>query len=846
VGAMWEAVPRRARSPDAPPSARPRPFAADGRENPPRVPAVGSRSPRDQARIRNVLQGAREQGRRITFLVRTPLVILGTVLVLPGLTIFIYASFVDIDRIPYANLLSQVLVTTGAWLLVASMVPDDRIAPFVVCAWALLVFAALATNDVALQPENLATLQAWCGPEDARPGSAEGPTTWSCGAQAVLWATSMVDTIVGCYGLLRTASVLGAYCLGVAHPRHSRTVGIFVVRTGVLSFSLMLFVRASVYVSFRFRELESILTMCASVYVILLAAVALSPVGITRVHRWLAPRGEGAAAAAAIASLIGGSRTVDEMLAEGLRTMRGVPMDLLRREHLSAAKPRPRKVRKVASVLARASVRARQIPASALRASVSVLHRGASFGSGRLGHGREGTSTQSRSSADTSRSMPKSAPSSKPSCANCADGREPPRPARARGKNNSTFSSGSSQHPAQPVISCDGEGADLLVLPRCHAASRNQPQCSSCGSQRSWDGAGCGPEALAEAGMAGPGASASSLAVSTVADQASASNPQVWRPVEYGTIDAFISHSWSDDADAKWEALQEWRARFKARHRREPVIWFDRLSIDQSTIATSIELLPVYLAGCQSVVALAGETYLTRLWCVMELFVFVETGGDRITVLPIGQQARGATAAPAIASPAATGAPDHPGPAANQGPGGGPGVDMTPGSREWAETFDVRSARCTLLSDTDRLMSTIEAAFEDTDAFNRRVRGLLAGACPVDRGSTTMAARAAGLLTPSSVRRSPASGRRGGSMDAGSACTSWSPTGPGTPASPSRDRVTPLVRIARASRRSMESFSSLAAGWPLQRQSAQPRRDEVDDGDDEEEQAMFPAMTRGQ
>ena len=46
-------------------------------------------------------------------------------------------------------------------------------------------------------------------------------------------------------------------------------------------------------------------------------------------------------------------------------------------------------------------------------------------------------------------------------------------------------------------------------------------------------------------------------------------------------------------------------------------------------------LQPVYLASCKQLLVLAGDTYTTRLWCVMELFVYLIMGGkeDNIEVL---------------------------------------------------------------------------------------------------------------------------------------------------------------------------------------------------------------------
>ena len=38
--------------------------------------------------------------------------------------------------------------------------------------------------------------------------------------------------------------------------------------------------------------------------------------------------------------------------------------------------------------------------------------------------------------------------------------------------------------------------------------------------------------------------------------------------------------------------------------------------------------LPVFLASTQQLLVLAGGTYTSRLWCVMELFVFVRMGGN--------------------------------------------------------------------------------------------------------------------------------------------------------------------------------------------------------------------------
>merc|ERR1719201_2798256 len=108
----------------------------------------------------------------------------------------------------------------------------------------------------------------------------------------------------------------------------------------------------------------------------------------------------------------------------------------------------------------------------------------------------------------------------------------------------------------------------------------------------------------------------------------------------FGEVDAFISHSWSDPSDSKWDGLQSWRNDFKRRNGREPRVWFDKCCIDQMNIDDSLMCLPVHLAACSKVVMLVGPTYLTRLWCVMEIFVLIAAVNDtsRIQCIPVQKQ----------------------------------------------------------------------------------------------------------------------------------------------------------------------------------------------------------------
>ena len=110
--------------------------------------------------------------------------------------------------------------------------------------------------------------------------------------------------------------------------------------------------------------------------------------------------------------------------------------------------------------------------------------------------------------------------------------------------------------------------------------------------------------------------------------------------------------------------------------------------IDQQNIPASLACLPVFLAGCKQLLVLAGLTYSSRLWCAMELFVFVRMGGQRsdIVVKLLG----GVTA------------------------------DLTASLAK----FDTGKAHCSLDADRQALLAVIEASFGTFAPFNGLVRGI--------------------------------------------------------------------------------------------------------------------------
>merc|ERR1740130_1474793 len=104
-----------------------------------------------------------------------------------------------------------------------------------------------------------------------------------------------------------------------------------------------------------------------------------------------------------------------------------------------------------------------------------------------------------------------------------------------------------------------------------------------------------------------------------------------------GEIVAFVSHSWRDGAGDKWKVLSKWCETFERRKGRPALLWIDKCCIDQEDIEANLYCLPVFLAGCKHLMILCGETYLSRLWCVFELFVFFSMGGafDKVVLMPV-------------------------------------------------------------------------------------------------------------------------------------------------------------------------------------------------------------------
>lgn len=84
------------------------------------------------------------------------------------------------------------------------------------------------------------------------------------------------------------------------------------------------------------------------------------------------------------------------------------------------------------------------------------------------------------------------------------------------------------------------------------------------------------------------------------------------------------SRATGDDAAAKWKCLEKVCTDFSEQKKRPAQLWLDRACLDQANITESLAYLPVHLAGCRELLILAGPSYTTRLWTLLEIFVFVQ------------------------------------------------------------------------------------------------------------------------------------------------------------------------------------------------------------------------------
>ena len=160
-------------------------------------------------------------------------------------------------------------------------------------------------------------------------------------------------------------------------------------------------------------------------------------------------------------------------------------------------------------------------------------------------------------------------------------------------------------------------------------------------------------------------------------------------PLKPGKCDAFVTHSWSDDGNAKWTHLVQWRDEFVAKGGgSNPIVWLDKACLDQGDIKGSLAGLPMYVAWSNTLLLLASSSYVKRLWCIIELFTWVQMGCpiERIQVIDLD---------------------------------GGAALD------EDLVKFSVSKAKCFVTFDKHRLLAVVENAFGDHSSFDTLVRDIV-------------------------------------------------------------------------------------------------------------------------
>ena len=119
---------------------------------------------------------------------------------------------------------------------------------------------------------------------------------------------------------------------------------------------------------------------------------------------------------------------------------------------------------------------------------------------------------------------------------------------------------------------------------------------------------------------------------------------------------------------------------------------------DQGNIDASLAALPIFLQGCRTLLVLSGPTYFSRLWCVMEVFIFMRVKDD-------GATAGSTQLARQLLTVKFVGDNAH---------------------LMWTlSRFDAAKAQCRYDRDRQKLLAVIESSFGTTAPFNQLVREVL-------------------------------------------------------------------------------------------------------------------------
>ena len=220
--------------------------------------------------------------------------------------------------------------------------------------------------------------------------------------------------------------------------------------------------------------------------------------------------------------------------------------------------------------------------------------------------------------------------------------------------------------------------------------------------------------------------------------------PNLARKGVPGEIDWFISHSWNDDPYEKWKVLKAEAESFRKERGRWPVLWLDKVCLDQNNIVQSLKCLPIYLLACKGMLVLGGETYISRLWCIWELYtLFAISDGKHtpnVVIREFQQSTHGEgpaedSALKMVQEAARTKSTNDQKKKKRRRRSTDSITDMSDmlaaiakprlPLREQIERFDLKAhTKCYDPNEEANLMSTIRAAPGGEEAFNETVRGL--------------------------------------------------------------------------------------------------------------------------
>jgi hypothetical protein len=558
--------------------------------------------------IHKRIAALRDEGRRRRLRVQLPIYCVGA--------LFVVAGF-GIQASPTSfGVFGLTCLIPGCWVLLLGVIPTDR----AVRTATGIVWGFLLVSTTALTFSLANSVRALCAGDEmgcGRRGRALGELEIGLDvlSLAVHLATCAQLARLGLAGLPSRSTLVALWRL-VAGKAFLALGGVYTLRLGMLlgvaewthGDDALRFVRG--LPGMRARPVEPrfvlIATALLTAELLLLACLALwRPLRAT-VHAVLARRGEGVSAAAGIAELLD-VQASGAILRIAAASFRAVRADRLERRHMDVAErpaavatPRRSWLLELGGLARAAEVdpAGHGTPRLRFRRQASGPLATRVLPANGSEHGSERAGRTAKMRAASSFSLRRGlAPLSPPdSAANLYS------PAHAGGGAHSKCQAPKPEAAAAATAAWT-EGSRVRPL-QLDSVTR----------------AGASPRARSPSGPDSAAAAAPDSCTAAVPDSAASAVPDSYalsEPAILGEVDAFLSHSWHDDPDAKWLAFQAWRDEFKAAHGgREPTVWFDALCIDQNDISAQLPSLPVYLSGCHTLVALHGPTYLSRLWCV--------------------------------------------------------------------------------------------------------------------------------------------------------------------------------------------------------------------------------------